>query len=184
MLCALAFLYPAKWLWLLGGDFHLAVVLSGLLVPFVYYRKFRRYQKATLREELVQVYGFDVRSLPLATLSISDGPGLLDKDAVLVAGDAETLRLYGDELPYTLPKANIRAVSYRRFPLPPWPMVEIVWVSDEGVHTLVLTPKGPISPWHANRIVDSIRLAIEYGRPGLPPPTRYFPPTSDRAPNG
>lgn len=159
---------------LLGADFLLPALAAVFMLIVGSRRIYQRVQEKTVRRELSEIYGQDFGRRPLVTLNV---PYKGNIDVAIMQSDRDTLRLYGDTLPCTLPKDRIRKVRYYRFPTRLSPQVEIDWEAENDVQTLVLTPKGAMSRRQANEVVDSIRLMIEYGQGQLPVPFPYLPPT-------
>lgn len=162
------------------GDPVFPLFATFVVMGNLYMRAQRRFQEFRLRRELSHVHRVDLRHRPFVATHAKnpDTKFCREFDAAFVEGDAETLRFYADRLPFTLPKSLIRKIRYRRFPLVTSPRAEIEWQSPEGPQILVLTPRGVKSPWHANALLDSIRLTLEFRRSELPPPVKYLPPTA------
>jgi hypothetical protein len=137
----------------------------------------RRRHKAIpvlLARELEARHGFVLRRMPLVTVLVDTGAWAKQHDVGFVAGDGERLRFYGEESAFSLPRARVIEVKLRPFPERYRPEMRVKWETDHGPRTILFRPKGFLSPWRANRILDSLRLAYLYGRSDLPeaPPDR------------
>jgi hypothetical protein len=129
-----------------------------------------------LGDELSARYGFDLRRMPLVTVLVDTGASAKPHDVGFVAGDGKRLRFYGEESAFSLPRAQVIEARLRPFPGRYWPEMKLKWKTDQGPRTLLLRPKGFLSPWRANRVLDSLRLAYLYGRSDLPEAPSERPP--------
>lgn len=156
-----------------------AILVAAAFVRALLLRR-RRWEEKTLRSELSNHYRLDLNRAPYVSMRLMREGNLIELDVAFVVGDGEALRIYGEALPCSLPRHLVRSVRYNRFTVSHRPQMEIDWNTGNGVRTLYLIPKGCATRLEANRMLESLRLAIEYGcRKDLPMRPYILPPAED-----